>query len=306
MYWLMLVITFITIAIFPFTKWLYVNKFYNLSLYNKWIKFNSKFKFTRLMTIIISIIIIAIYIGIRWAPILHDTINGNWFSKQASEIRSSNISIILSLDICSFLAVSLPLLAIFNKWEIAKAISPIAILGAILTIFVSCYIIYNKSFDATLFFLNTDKLGLIQSQLGPLVFWMHLWILAYGVSAFTWHGRFTKKNWIILLSFIPIYLCYICTIAYTLDIKSHVTACVIGDYKYLDDSYYQGIPNDQWFVTYIAFNTIWPFKQWQWVAVFSWISFVFLISAVVIAINLIYMLFERNKMIMIDMLNQNN
>lgn len=300
MYWIMLLLTFITVIIFPLFKWLDTKEFYNRQLYIKWTKFNSKYKFTRLMTIIVGVIAFALYIGLRWAPILYDTIQGGWFSKSASETRSANISIVLSLDVCSILGLTFPVLAIFNKWEIIKSLAPIATLGAILTIFVTCYLRYNDVYDVTLFFLNTYEVGLVQSDLGPLLFWMHLFILGYAVSAFTWHGRFTKKNWVILLIFVAIYVPYVCTIAYTLDIRSHAMACVKGDYRHLEDSYYAGLGSNE-FVTYIAFNDVWPFKQWEWVAVFTWFSFAFLVTVIVTIINIIYKLFDRNKMIMINL-----
>lgn len=292
MFIIMIILTMLVIVLFPLSKYLYNNKFFNYALFEKMSLINKKYKLTYLISVFFSVITITLYFVVRWFPVLIGVIQEDIISQQVSEFRSSNLSILFALDLCSLLGILMPMLVIFN-WKTKKfliSLSPLAILGATLTILFTCSNMYMGVWDAKQFFIGVDKLGLSYG-LGSLVFSLHFWILVIGYGALVWGRKYTKKHFYILAIYVICYIIYVNAIGYGLDIRTHVTASVKGEFIRLDDWYYEsplGIIGDR--PTYGIFTKIFPFQQWWAVGIFAWISFCILVGFIILIRNLPYLI----------------
>ncbi len=83
----------------------------------------------------------------------------------------------------------------------------------------------------------------------------------------------------------------------TLNIKSHVTATVIGDFQQLEPSYYGSIKAHP---SYEIFCEIYGVTDWKWAAVDTWITFAVIVTLFVLIKNISYFILLKTKLIIDD------
>ncbi len=259
-------ILFFSAFTFVFTiswKYIYYKWFIKTRFFITWEKMNSKVDILRVMAITVCIVCLGLYIGLRWSLGLKNIIDYNLFKQPRSEFRSANISIVFMLDLSSFIGVLILILKLFdNKHKhLLKPLAFLSILGGYAAIFFTCTATYStlpmsnvtRPWDAYYFFFSARTIGVGDSD-EPLMFLMHFWMVTIGVHTVVWDGRITLKDFGIILFSIILYAIYIFGVSRGLNIETHVTAMVKGDFVIMDKPYYEAIINGQ-------SRTIWNSKR---------------------------------------------
>ncbi|BAC44217.1 hypothetical protein D8X55_00785 [Malacoplasma penetrans] len=149
--------------------------------------------------------------------------NSIWLGNELNYEDSIIVSKALLLDMCPFVAIALPVSLILDKTRrIANAISPFAILGAGITIPFIAYSDPEAAISFKYFFVG----GFL-----PIYFFMHLYLLTYGVMVFS-NSR--NRKWIHLLDchiFAAIFFGYVCFVSFTTKTVWNVTGINANDWE---------------------------------------------------------------------------
>ncbi len=254
--------------------------------------------FWRILSIILAIICIAIYIGLRWGNAAYNIGKHSLFTASPSEYRSANISIFLTLDLCSLLGVLLPILVIFD-WKHKYLLRPVALLGLLggcATVFFTTPDLYGDKWDLQTFFIGSRKIGVSGSD-EPLMFLMHYWMIMMALIILVNDRKITWKTYLSTVACILVYAGYITLISQLLNIQTHVTATVVGDFELLDPSYYALSGPLPAHPSYKIFCEIYGVTNWKWAAVDTWITFGVIVTLFVAIKNIAYFNLVRTNLI---------
>ncbi len=282
-------------------KWFYLNFFSKAKLNRILNKKIFNIKITEFLKYVVLILVIAIYFFIRWTPALINVIKYNLFVAPPSEFRSANISILLLLDLCSFIGILLPFAFLFDKKKkIVPSIAVLSVLGGFATMFFTIPEMYSRPFDAKLFFIGNLNIG-DGSHDEPLMFIMHYWMICVGLNIIVWQDKITFIDIIKIIGIILLYLGLILGVSRGFNIQTHVTALVEGDFVKLDDSYYLG---DKYYTapSYEVFCDIFNTSNWELAALSAWSSFTW-ITLLIAGFKNIFWLINHDKSILIDEMN---
>lgn len=285
----MVVMCFATVIITMAWKFTWVHWFQFSKHYYKWNYLNNKYKINRILIIVISLACLLLYFIYRWGSALEDTIRFDLLNQPASEFRSANLSGLFLFDICSLSAILLPVLAIFDKKRILlKPLTPLGMLGGMITLIWAAPEIYTQ-WSASQFFLSAPEFGKYADE--PLTFIMHYWLIAFSIVSMVWDGNYKLKDILILLSFIACYVLYVALTCRALNVQSHCTALVLGDFYELPESYYTFTYGSTTIIstphpTYAPFTKIFPLSH-QWEAyIFAWGCFVWFTLSIMLIRNI--------------------
>lgn len=295
---LMLVVAIVSSLFIVSWKWVYVNYFSKTVINAKLRRKIFSVKIIDIMKYLLLIILIATYFLVRWTPALINVIKYNLFNANPSEFRSANISILLMLDLCSFIGILLPVVMLFDKKnKITPSIALLAILGGFATIFFTIPEMYNNQIGWKSFFIGNLSIG-DGSHDEPLMFTMHYWMICLGINTITWYCKIKLFDIIKVIALIIIYFLYIFTISRTLNIQTHVTAIVQGDLVKLNDSYYL---SGKYYTSpsYSIFCEIFKTSSWEIGTVSAWISFT-VITLLIAGIKNIFWLINNDKSIIVS------
>ncbi len=302
-------------------KYIYTKWFVNSKYYLVWKRIDKHNNILRIITIILCLVCIGLYFGLRWAVGLENIIKYGLLTtdQRPCEFRSANISIVFMLDLCSFLALFILILKIFdNKKKILlKPISYLAVLGGYATLFFTVtdsYLymptsdgsIVYRNWDAYYFFFSSKTIGVGDSD-EPLMFLMHLWMVVIGLHTIVWESKVTMKEFGKILACIVIYAIYIFSMQKGLHLFTHVTAIVEGDFMQMPPSYYEFVYDGKVISqypghpSYAVFIDIYGCKTWEAASAVTWITFAVIVILIILIKNTIYY-FTNKQMIIIDTL----
>ncbi len=291
-----------SVVLIFFWKWYYNKIFVNTKLFNKYVVLNKKYKLTRIFSILICLIFLALVIWLRWSSAIINCIDDNLINKAPSEYRSANLSGAFLLDLCSLLGILILVLKIFdNKYKLfLRPLSYLALLGGAATMLATVPDQYaSHNWDAYYFFFSNKTWGLGDSE-EPLMFLMHWWMIVIGLNEIVWGKKPNIRDISIIITFALLYALYIYLVSSNLNIYSHVTAMVKGDFDLMDSSYY----DTQWAIApghpgYAVFKDIYGISDWKVAAAVSWITFTVFVIIMVVLKTLSCNLFN-NEVIIID------
>ena len=298
MFILMIFITILSIAAILSSRTIFKHFIFNSKLYLQIKKYDKQNKLSTILRIFVCLILITLYLSLRWIPAIINIDEFNLFSANASEYRSANLSIFFMLDLCSILGILTPILFIFD-WKrkiLLKPIAILSILGGMATILFTLPDLYNY-WDLKKFFIGSDYAGGNNGD-EPLMFLMHWWMISLGFIVLVKSDYYKFKDFLIILAFIICYCAYILIVSKSLNIQSHVTALAYGDYFQLPNEYYQ----HQWAVTldahppYAIFIDIFKTNK-SWIgSLSSWISFAIIVIMIISIKNLSKRYFDRKNL----------
>lgn len=295
---LMLCLTIFSALFIVCWKWIYINFFSKTLLNNNFQKKVLNVKIVDWIKYFIIALIIILYFFVRWTPALINVIKYNLFNQLPSEFRSANISILLMLDLCSFLGILLPITLLIDKnKKFVPAVAVLSVLGGFATMFFTVPEMYNVPFNAKLFFIGNLNIG-DGSHDEPLMFLMHYWMICIGLNVIVWRSKITLWDTFKVVILILSYLAYILAISRGFNIQTHVTAVVQGDFVKLNESYYA---NNKYYAlpSYEVFCEIFGTTSWQLGIVAAWTSFAW-ITLLIIGFKNLFWLFFHDKSILID------
>ncbi len=300
-------------------KYIYTKWFVNSKYYNVWKRIDKHNNILRITSVILCLVCIGLYFGLRWALGLENVIKYHLLTDNTrpSEFRSANISIVFMLDLCSFVGILILFLKIFDnkKKVLLKPVAYLAVLGGYATLFftvtesylylptVDDSIVY-RDWDPYYFFFSAKTLGIGDSD-EPLMFLMHLWMVVIGVHTVVWESRVTMKEFCKILACIILYAIYIYSMSAGLHLYTHVTAIVEGDFMRMPPDYYtfewDGVTISQYpgHPSYSVFIDIYGCKTWQAASVVTWITFAVIVILVILLKNTVYY-FTNKEMVVID------
>ncbi len=298
MFVLMWILTFISVGLIISSRSI-INGFkYKSKIYLLYKKYDKDEKLTWIICSILSLICIVFYLSFRWIPAIAYISKYNLVNTSVTEFRSANISIVFMLDLCSILGILLPLLVIFDwkKKILLKPLSILGILGGMATILFTTIDLYSINvWNVKEFFLGSNYAGSNNGN-EPLMFIMHYWMIIISFFVVSRTDSYKIKDVFKIVIFIIIYLIYILIIAYSLNIKSHVTALVVGDYFILNNSYYI----HQWSLSkphppYSIFVEIFGTNK-SWIgSLSSWLTFTIITIIIILVKNLLFKYFNQKK-----------
>ncbi len=298
MAWIMIISTIVTmVAILGIRYYFLARKQVSLKAYMFEKETHDKNTW-RIVSIVMCIICIAIYIGFRWSLSIYNISHYDLFNAGVSEFRSANLSIFLMLDLCSLLGVLLPITIIFD-WKhqyILKPVALLALLGGTATVFFTTPDLYGHRWDVQLYFIGSRTIGVSDSD-EPLMFLMHYWMIVMSLIVIALGPKITLKEYLKTITFILCYAGYITLCSQLLDIKTHVTATVIGDFIKLDPQYYSIFAVDNGHPSYQIFLEIYGINDWISGAVVTWITFAVIVSIFVLIKNTVYYFEVKNNLI---------
>ena len=252
----------------------------------------------RKISIALCVLCIALYIGFRWSLAIYNIDKYDLFNASVSEFRSANLSIFLMLDLCSFLGILLPILIIFD-WKHRYMLRPVALLallGGTATVFFTTPDLYSNVWNAQLFFIGSRTIGVSDSD-EPLMFTMHFWMIIMALITLSTDKKISLKEYGKTVLFILCYAGYITLCSQLLDIKTHVTATVIGDFVKLSPSYYEWMSIADGHPSYGIFIEIYGVSNWIWASVVTWITFAVIVTIFVAIHNASYYYCVKNDLI---------
>ncbi len=286
---LMITLTIITIiAIFGIRYYLLVRKkaSWQVLMLEKEAKDKSVWRIT---SIVMCIICIALYIGFRWSLAIYNINKYDLFNSAVTEFRSANISIFLMLDLCSLLGVLLPILIIFD-WKhkyLLRPVALLALLGGTATVFFTTPDLYSDKWNFQLFLFGSRTIGVSDSD-EPLMFLMHYWMITMAIIVLTNDQKITARIYLRTMAFILCYAGYITLCSQLLDLKTHVTATVIGDFVRLSPEYYSQFAIAPGHPSYEIFCEIYGTHDWKWASFDTWITFAVIVTIFVGIKNISY------------------
>lgn len=186
-----------------------------------------------------------------------------WQSPLLDYDDSITVSKALLLDMCPFVAIALPISLIVDKTRrVANAISPFAILGAGITIPFIEYSDPEAKISFEYFFMG----GYLR-----LYFFMHLYLLTYGVMVLS---NSKNRKWINILDchiFAAIFFGYVCFVSFATKTTWNVTGINANDWE---------SPLGEYQMVSEIFNLSFP-----WVMIVSFLlAYIFVVS--IVAINI--------------------
>ena len=252
----------------------------------------------RKISIIMCLICITLYISLRWSLAIYNIAKYDLFNASVSEFRSANISVFLMLDLCSLLGVLLPILIIFD-WKhryLLRPVALLALLGGCATVFFTTPDLYSHIWNGQLFFIGSRTIGDSGSD-EPLMFTMHFWMIVMALITLLTDKKITLKEYGKTILFILCYAGYISLCSQLLNIKTHVTATVIGDFVHLSPSYYEWMSTAPGHPSYGIFIDIYGVSNWKWASVVTWITFAVIVTIFVAIHNINYYYCVKNDLI---------
>lgn len=323
---LILMLTILVVTFVGTITWkhVYYRWFVETKYFNKWTKLNEKIDILRILSISACIVCLGLYIGLRWSLGLKNIIDYNLLAPKqpASEFRSANISIVFMLDLCSFVGFWILIVKIFdnkNKY-ILKPLAYMSALGGYATLLFTCTETYlfetgkytaenyvERPWDAYYFFFSAKTIGIGDSD-EPLMFLMHFWMVCIGVHTIVWEPSVTVKDIIKILAFVILYAIYIFAVSRGLDIQTHVTAMVKGDFVSMPDEYYTreidgrhpmkylGHPSYQVFLDIYYGGNHSP-DLWGAGSALAWVSFTVIVLLIIALKNIVYSLTTNNAVV---------
>lgn len=253
----------------------------------------------RILSIVISVLCIILYISLRWGNAVNNIVKHDLFSAAVSEYRSANLSIFLLLDLCSLIGVLLPILIIFD-WKHKYLLRPVALLGLLggcATVFFTTPDLYGNKWNLQTFFIGARNIGTSECD-EPLMFLMHYWMIIMSLIVIVTDKKISLKTYGLTILCILTYAAYITIMSQTLDIRSHVTATVIGDFERLSPEYYASYGGiEKAHPSYEIFCEIYGVTNWKWAAVDTWVTFAVIVTIFVFIKNISYFYFVKTNLI---------
>lgn len=331
---LALAMTIVAFAFIFTIAWKYIYKkwFINSRYYLMWKKIDKHENILRIITIIFCLTCIGLYIGLRWVPGLQNIIKYGLLTTHTSptEFRSANISIVFMLDLCSMLGILIPLLKIFDnkKKVLLKPLAYLACLGGYATLFFTVTESYltipgtngtvAQPWDAYYFFFSAkgSEIGNGSSD-EPLMFLMHYWMVLIGLHTIVWESKVNWKEFLIILTFIVLYAIYIYSMSSSLQLYTHVTAMVKGDFEPMTSGQAPIIPDYYTFVyngvnlnkypghpSYKVFVDIYGCTTWEAASAVTWVTFAVIVCIEIFIKNFVSY-FTEHDLIVVDTLKNN-
>ena len=263
--------------------------------------------FLWLVSSLVCLVCVVVYFTFRYSGAISNIKTYDLFNLDPSNFRSSNLSGLFMLDLCSFLGIISPLLVIFD-WKKKILLRPISILcclGSCITLFFSASSIYDE-WDVYAFFFGAKSFGMQEDM--PLTFIMHYWMAIIGTLVLVWTPRFKLRDYITLIIIAIIYVSYVIAISRTFEIYSHCTGLVQGDFVDMSNvikDYYNAkdkngnllldknsnIITSEIYPTYATFMNIFPIYNWEHGAIFAWLCFIWF-SAMILVIKWLFDKYE--------------